>query len=132
MAKAEGLARLRRQVAAEMGAGAKAEALDARVAELVGFSPRTVRRYLALRDLPPAVRDLLAEERLTVTQAQHLGQLPAAHLQEQVAARAADEGWTAAQVSRVCAALARAPGLALDQAVQAAGDGWQAVEGLGA
>jgi ParB family chromosome partitioning protein len=129
--KAEGLARLRRQTATEMGAGAKAEALDARVAELVGLAPRTVRRYLALRELPAAVRDLLAEERLTVTQAQHLAQLPSSPLQTEVAARAAGEDWTAAQVSRVCAALARSPGLSLEAAIQAAGAGWERVEQLG-
>ncbi|MGH2352387.1 MAG: ParB/RepB/Spo0J family partition protein [Chloroflexota bacterium] len=131
MEKAEGLGRLRRYLAAEMGGGAKAEAVDGRVAELVGLAPRTVRRYLALRDLPPAVRDLLAEERMTVTQAQHLPQLPSPQLQQQVAARAADEDWTSAQMSRVCAALARAPGMSLDDAVQAATGGWGSVERLG-
>jgi ParB family chromosome partitioning protein len=45
MEKAEGLARLRRQLAAEMGSGTGTEALDGRVAELVGLSARTVRRY---------------------------------------------------------------------------------------
>jgi ParB family chromosome partitioning protein len=129
--KAEGLARLRRQVAVEMGPGTKAEALDGRVAEMVGLASRTVRRYLALRELPAAVRDLLAEERLTVTQAQHLAQLPAAPLQIDVATRAAEEDWTASQVSRVCAALARSPGLSLDAAAQAAGAGWERVEQLG-
>ena len=129
--KAEGLARLRRQTAAELGAGAKAEAVDGRVAELVGLAPRTVRRYLALRELPAAVRDLLAEERLTVTQAQHLAQLSTAHLQIEVATRAGGEDWTAAQISRVCAALVRSPGLSLDAAAQAAGAGWEQVEQLG-
>jgi len=129
--KAEGLARLRRQLAAELGPEARAEELDARTGELVGMAPRTVRRYLALRELPPAVRDLLADEKLTVTQAQHLAQLPSPPLQEAVASRAAAEEWTAAQVSRVCAALARAPGLSLEQALAIAGDGWQAVERVG-
>jgi ParB/RepB/Spo0J family partition protein len=130
--KAEGLARLRRQIAGEMGTAAKQEALVARVGEMVGLAPRTVRRYLALRELPPAVRDLLADERLTVTQAQHLAQLPSGSLQEEVATRAAAEEWTASQISRVCAALARAPGLSLDAAVIAAQGGWQTVEHLGA
>ncbi|MBI3970572.1 MAG: ParB/RepB/Spo0J family partition protein [Chloroflexi bacterium] len=129
--KAEGLARLRRQIAAELGPGTKAEALDGHVAELVGLAPRTVRRYLALRELPPAVRDLLGDERLTVTQAQHLAQLPSAQLQSEVAARAADEEWTAAHVSRVCAALARSSGMTVDQALDAASAGWSAVEHLG-
>lgn len=129
--KAEGLARLRRQLVGELGQGTKAETLDARVSEMVGLAPRTVRRYLALRELPPAVRDLLADGKLTVTQAQHLVQLPSAAAQEQVATRAADEDWTAAQVSRVCAALARSPGLALDEAAETASGGWTAVEGLG-
>jgi ParB family transcriptional regulator, chromosome partitioning protein len=129
--KAEGLARLRRQLASELGPGVKAEALDSRVSEMVGLAPRTVRRYLALRDLPPAVRDLLADGRLTVTQAQHLAQLPSPAMQEQVAARAADEDWTAAQISRVCAALARAPGMDVEQAAETAMGGWTAVERLG-
>jgi ParB family chromosome partitioning protein len=134
--KAEGLARLRRQLAAESpadtpaGTAAGGESLDGRVAELVGLSPRTVRRYLALRELPPAVRDLLAEEQLTVTQAQHLGQLPSSPLQEAVAQRAAAEGWTAAQTSRVCAALVRSPST-IDEALEAASGGWGAVERLG-
>jgi ParB family chromosome partitioning protein len=131
MEKADGLARLRRQVAAELGQGAKVETIDTRVAELVGLAPRTLRRYLALRDLPPAIRDLLAEERLTVTQAQHLAQLPTPQLQCDVAARAADEDWTASQVSRVCAALVRSPGLTLDAAAVAAEASWQAVQQLG-
>ncbi len=128
--KAEGLARLRRQLVAELGPEARAETLDARTGELVGLAPRTVRRYLALRELPPTVRDLLADEKLTVTHAQHLSQLPTPQLQEAVAARAATEEWTAAQVSRVCATLARAPGLALDEALAIASQGWQAVERL--
>jgi ParB family chromosome partitioning protein len=131
MEKAEGLARLRRQLAAEMGSGTGTEALDGRVAELVGLSARTVRRYLALRDLPPAVRDLLAEERLTVTQAQHLSQLSSPALQEGVAARAVQEEWTAAQLSRVCATLARAPGMTIEAAAQVAAGGWDSVAQLG-
>jgi hypothetical protein len=90
-----------------------------------------VRRYLALRHLPPAVRDFLADERLTVTQAQHLHQLPTPALQTEVAARAVDEDWTAARISRVCTALVRAPGSSLDEAVRAAGGGWEDVERLG-
>ena len=129
--KAEGLARLRRHVATELGPGAKVETLDGRVAELVGLAPRTVRRYLGLRELPAAVRDLLAEEKLSVTQAQHLAQLPTPQLQASVAARAAEEGWTAALVSRVCGALVRSPGLTLDQALGAATAGWEHVEELG-
>lgn len=131
MEKAEGLARLRRHVAAELGNGARAEAIDARVSEAVGLAPRTVRRYLALRDLPPAVRDLLSDERLSVTQAQHLSQLPTPALQEAVAVRAADEGWTAAQISRACSALARSPRLSLEEAAGTAQVGWDAVERLG-
>jgi ParB family chromosome partitioning protein len=131
--KAEGLARLRRHLAAAdgaAGAGA-ADGLDDRVAGLVGLAPRTVRRYLALRHLPPAVRDFLADERLTVTQAQHLHQLATPALQTEVAARAVDEDWTAARISRVCTALVRAPGSSLDEAVRAAGGGWEDVERLG-
>jgi ParB family transcriptional regulator, chromosome partitioning protein len=131
MEKAEGLARLRRHIATELGTGARAEAIDGRVSEAVGLAPRTVRRYLALRELPPAVRDLLSEERLSVTLAQHLAQLPTPALQEQVAARAVEDDWTAAQVSRVCAALARSPGLTVDQAAGTAQTGWDAVERLG-
>lgn len=131
MEQADGLARLRRIVVAELGTGATAEAVDSRVGELVGLSYRTVRRYLALRDLPTAVRDLITEGRLTVTHAQHLGQLATAQQREDVATRAATEEWTAAQVSRVCTALARSPGLSLDDAVDIAAGGWQTVEQLG-
>lgn len=131
--KAEGLARLRRHLAAADGAAGAgtADGLDDRVAALVGLAPRTVRRYLALRHLPPAVRDFLADERLTVTQAQHLHQLATPALQTEVAARAVDEDWTAARISRVCTALVRAPGSSLDEAVRAAGGGWEDVERLG-
>jgi ParB family chromosome partitioning protein len=149
MEKAEGLARLRRFLAAGSDAdlrdrgqpgsesgpdptgGAGGSSLDERLGALVGLAPRTVRRYLALRSLPPAVRDLLAEERLTVTQAQHLHQLPSPAQQEQVGARAAAEEWTAALVSRVCAALIRSPGSTLDEALRAAGGGWEEIERLG-
>jgi ParB family chromosome partitioning protein len=120
MEKADGLARLRRHLAAAEGPAG--ESLDDRVATLVGLKPRTVRRYLALRQLPPSVRDLLADGRLTVTQAQHLHAL-AADRQQEVATRAAAEEWTAALVSRVCAALVRAPGLSVDDALQAAAGG---------
>ena len=149
MEKAEGLARLRRFLAAggdsdlqdrgqkgaesgpDLAGGAGGSSLDERLGALVGLAPRTVRRYLALRSLPPAVRDLLAEERLTVTQAQHLHQLPSPAQQEQVGARAAAEEWTAALVSRVCAALVRSPGSSLDEALRAAGGGWEEIERLG-
>jgi len=131
MEKAEGLARLRRQLASEADAGVKAETLDARVSEAVGLAPRTVRRYLALRELPPAVRDLITDGRLSVTQAQHLGQLGSVDAQEALAMRAADEEWTAAQLSRVCAAMARSPGLNVAEAIDTAAEGWTAVERIG-
>lgn len=139
MEKAEGLARLRRYLSGPAGGsswaggaegGGNADALDAKVASLVGLAPRTVRRYLALRTLPPAVRDLLAEGRLGVTQAQHLHQLASAPLQQEVATRAVDEDWTAALVSRVCTALVRTPGTTLEEAVCAATGGWGAVDQL--
>jgi len=131
MEKAEGLARLRRQLASEADASVKAETLDARVSEAVGLAPRTVRRYLALRELPPAVRDLISDGRLSVTQAQHLGQVGSVDAQETLAMRAADEEWTAAQLSRVCAAMARSPGLAVEEAIDTAAEGWTAVERIG-
>lgn len=130
MEKAEGLSRLGRELAAEAPTGETAEALHGRVAALVGLSLRTVRRYLALRDLPAAVRDLVAEERLSVTQAQHLIQLPTAQLQESVAQRAAAGDWTAAAVSRVCTALAQRPDLSLDEAGRLAEAGARASEPL--
>ena len=116
MEKAEGFARLRRQIAARPGfEGSPDEA----VARALGVSVRTVQRYLGLRDLPSEVRDLIQEGDLTVTQAQHLRALPSDTQRVEVARVVVDRGLSAATTSRLCQALCKQPGLTAETALAA-------------
>jgi ParB family chromosome partitioning protein len=93
------------------------EALDG-MARTLGLSARQIQRYLRLRGLAPAVQDMVARGELGVTHAQHLAELTHAARQEEVAALAVDESLSAAELSRLCQALAHNanidPHMALD------------------
>ncbi|MBI3964650.1 MAG: ParB/RepB/Spo0J family partition protein [Chloroflexi bacterium] len=117
--KAEGLARLRRRLGIAEPAASES-ALDERTAKVVGLSVRTVKRYLGLRDLPPTVRDLIADGALTVTQAQHLKVVPERDKQEELAQIAAEKGLSAFQIGHAATALSREPNLDVPTAVEQA------------
>lgn len=114
---AEGLARLRRQIARQRTAASERE-VDAAVAQLIGLSPSSVRRYLSLRELAPGVRDLIAEGALNMTQAQHLVAVKDAGRQEELAQLAVAQGLSAAALARACRAAANRPNLPVEQAIE--------------
>jgi ParB family chromosome partitioning protein len=120
--QAEGFARLRRYVSRQQPAPA-GRALDDAVGQMVGLSGATVRRYLGLRELAPAVRDFIAEGQLTVTQAQHLGALDDPVRQEAVAQLAVERDLSAAAVARACRAAQARPNLPIAEAVDLAEQG---------
>lgn len=122
MEKAEAFARLRRRLAAKYDVRGE-QARDELVARVLGLNERTVRRYLALRELAPAVRDLVADGALTVTQAQHLRALTPPVRQEAMARYAAEKGLTAAQISRTVGLLARNANLTIEMALRMTDDG---------
>lgn len=82
------------------------EALE-RMARTLGLSARQMQRYLRLLNLAPGVQRLIAQGELGVTHAQHLADLSPASRQEEVAQLAVEESLSAAEISRLCAALAR-------------------------
>ena len=106
--QAEAFARLRKH-AERAGARGDAEAI---VARQVGLSTATVRRYLALRELAPGVRDRLRDDELSVTQAQHLRPIADGDAQEALAGLAVERGLSARQVRIAATALTNRPGLA--------------------
>lgn len=114
--QAEGLARLRRLIARERP-GASDRELDQALADEVGLSAATVRRYLGLRELAPAVRDLLASGQLNATQAQHLRAIADPARQEALARLAAERDLSAAQVARAVKAAVNRANLAVEEAV---------------
>lgn len=116
--KAVGFRRLREQYVERDGEQAEG-LLDERVARAVGMAPRTVRRYLGLLDLPHEIQQLLRNEELTVTQAQHLRRIPSPRAQIELARLVADEGLSAAEVSRLATYFAANPNLTVDTAIQA-------------
>ncbi|HEY7061982.1 MAG TPA: ParB/RepB/Spo0J family partition protein [Chloroflexota bacterium] len=120
--QAEGFARLRRYLSRQQP-GRTGRALDDAVGEMVGLSGATVRRYLGLRELAPAVRDFLAEGQLTVTQAQHLGALDDPLRQEAVAQLAVERDLSAAAIARACRAAQARPNLPIAEAVDLAEQG---------
>lgn len=75
----------------------------------LGLSASQIKRYLGLLELAPSVQNLIAAGDLTVTQAQHLRPLSPAARQEAVGMLAAEEHLSAAELSRLAAALARNP-----------------------
>jgi ParB family transcriptional regulator, chromosome partitioning protein len=120
--QAEGLARLRRYLSRERPT-LQGRALDDAVGQHVGLSGATVRRYLALRELAPAVRDYIAEGHLTVTQAQHLGSISDPLRQEAVAMLAVERDLSAAAIGRACRAAQARPSLPVAEAVDLAEQG---------
>jgi ParB family chromosome partitioning protein len=117
MDKAEGFARLRRNLARQHSDWNDRQ-LDDAIGQVVGFSTATVRRYLGLRDLAPAVRDLITDGSLTVTQAQHLGAVADPVNQTELAELAVEKGLSAASLSRACRASANQPGLSVAEAIE--------------
>lgn len=122
MEKAEAFARLRRRLATKYDIKGE-QARDEMVARVLGLNERTVRRYLALRELAPAVRDLVADGDLSVTQAQHLRALTPAARQESMARFAVEKGLTAAQISRTVALLVRNSNLTIEMALRMSENG---------
>jgi ParB family chromosome partitioning protein len=117
MDKAEGFARLRRNLARQHPDWSDRQ-LDEAASRMVGLSAQTVRRYLCLRDLAPAVRDLIAEGSLTVTQAQHLAAVVDTVNQTELAELAVEKGLSTAALSRACRAAAAQPGLSPAEAIE--------------
>jgi ParB family chromosome partitioning protein len=117
MDKAEGFARLRRNLARQHPDWSDRQVDDA-IGQVVGFSTATIRRYLGLRDLAPAVRDLITDGSLTVTQAQHLAAVGDPVNQTELAELAVEKGLSAASLSRACRAAAAQPGLSIAEAIE--------------
>ncbi|HZS02259.1 MAG TPA: ParB/RepB/Spo0J family partition protein [Chloroflexota bacterium] len=120
--QAEGFARLRRYVSRQQPS-LSGRALDDAVGQMVGLSGATVRRYLGLRELAPAVRDLIADGQLTVTQAQHLAAVDDPLRQEAVAQLAVERDLSAAAIARACRAAQARPNLSIAEAVEMAEQG---------
>lgn len=111
-------ARLRSRLIEERGKQPETE-LDEAVGQAVGLSGRTVRRYLSLLDLPDEVQLMIRRGELNVTQAQHLRRVPSSKTQIELARFAAEEGMSAAELSRLVAYFAANPNLTLETALQA-------------
>lgn len=92
------------------------EALDA-LSRTLGLSARQMQRYLRLRQLAPDVQRYLAAGELGVTHAQHLVDLAPASRQQEVADLAVAETLSAAELSRLCAALRHNPNIAPETAL---------------
>ncbi len=99
--------------------------LDERTGQAVGIAARTVRRYLGLLDLPEEVQQMIRDEELTVTQAQHLRRIAQPRTQIELARLAADEGLSAADISNLANYFAANPTLSVDAAMQALQNGVQ-------
>jgi len=84
----------------------QSEALES-MARSLGLSARQIQRYLRLRQLSPEVQRLIAQGGLGVTHAQHLVEIAPTERQEAVAALVVEESLSAAELSRLCAALER-------------------------
>jgi ParB family transcriptional regulator, chromosome partitioning protein len=117
MDKAEGFARLRRNLARQHADWSDRQ-LDDAIGQVVGFSTATIRRYLGLRDLTPAVRDLISDGSLSVTQAQHLAVVTDPTNQTELAELAVEKGLSAAALSRACRAAANRPGISVAEAIE--------------
>ena len=91
--------------------------LDDLVAQTVGLSARSVRRYLGLLDLDDAIQAYLRSGQLTVTQAQHLRRISNAQTRLELARAAVDEGMSAAELSRLASFFAANPDQHLNDAV---------------
>ncbi len=130
MEQAEGLARLRRRVAQRSPSLTEAE-LDERVAQVLGFSARTVQRYLALRELAAGVRDLIQEEELSVSQAQHLRIINEPNRQLELAKLAVALELPASRVREAATVMARRKNLTAEEAIHLGGTASQDVAAAG-
>ena len=110
--------RLRQRFASEHP-GADEGQLDDFVAQIVGLSPRSVRRYLGLLDLDEGIQAYLRSGQLTVTQAQHLRRINNDQTRTELARAAVDEGMSAAELSRLASYFAANPTHTLDSAINA-------------
>jgi ParB family chromosome partitioning protein len=115
---ARAYARLRARIVEERGKLPEGE-LDDAVGAQVGLTGRTVRRYLGLLELPDEVQQLIRRGELTVTQAQHLRRVPSPKTQAELARFAAEEGMSAAELSRLVTYFAANPSLTLETALAA-------------
>ncbi len=116
--QARAFRKLREQIALDRGISEE-NALDEATARMVGLSPRTVRRYLGLLDLPLEIQEYLRKGELNVTQAQHLRRVPNERTQIELARAAVEEGMSAAEISRLASFFAANPNLSLDDALHA-------------
>jgi ParB family chromosome partitioning protein len=116
--QARAYARLRARIVEERGKLPENE-LDEAVGNAVGLSGRTVRRYMGLLDLPDEVQLLIRRGELNVTQAQHLRRVPSPKTQIELARFAAEEGMSAADLSKLVTYFAANPNLTLETALQA-------------
>jgi ParB family chromosome partitioning protein len=98
-------------------------ALDDAVARAVGLAGATVRRYLSLLALAPAVQERVRTGELTVTQAQHLVAIDDPLRQEALAQLAVERDLSAAAVARAARAVQARPNLAVADAVALAEQG---------
>lgn len=124
MEKARAFARLRARFA-EADPPRSDSDLDEAVGHEVGLSSRTVRRYLGLLELPDEVQQIIRRGELTVTQAQHLRRIPNRRTQIELARAAAEEGMSAADLSRLATYFIANPNLTLETALQALEQGIQ-------
>lgn len=116
--QARAFSRLRASIVEARGKVGEQE-LDEAVGQTVGLSGRTVRRYLSLLELPDEVQQMIRRGELNVTQAQHLRRISSARTQIELARAAADEGMSAAELSRLAAYFVANPNLTLETALQA-------------
>ena len=75
------------------------------LARTLGLSSRQIQRYLRLLQLSPATQRLVAQGELGVTHGQHLVGIRPDWRQEEAAGLAVEEGLSASELSRLCAAL---------------------------
>jgi ParB family chromosome partitioning protein len=116
--QARAYARLRARIVEERGKLPEGD-LDEAVGGAVGLTGRTVRRYLGLLDLPDEVQQLIRRGELNVTQAQHLRRVPSPKTQVELARFAAEEGMSAADLSKLVTYFAANPNLTLETALAA-------------
>jgi len=124
--QARAFSRLRGHLLEKLGKIGEGE-LDEATSKAVGLSPRTVRRYLGLLELPDDVQQLIRRGELTVTQAQHLFRIKNPRTQSELAQAAVDEGMSAAELSKLSSYFAANPNLTLDTALQALQQGQERV-----
>ncbi len=118
--QAEGLAMIRRRLVHRDPKLTDGE-LDERVGRLVGLSARSVQRYLQLRELPAEVRDLIQDEELSVSQAQHFRLLHQPQRQVELAKLAIQYDLSAAAIRDAAEQMARRRSLSALEAISLAG-----------